>query len=96
MSVVKPQKSAPGKPFQRGKDSRRGKGPKKGAPNAGAPEKHVRLRKAACIEMAVDQTFEDLQQRNLDVDQRLKLVKDWDSDDQEKQHPTLIVKFVRE
>lgn len=31
------KKSAPGKPFEKGKDARRGKGPPKGAPNAGRP-----------------------------------------------------------
>lgn len=31
------QKSAPGRPFAKGADSRRGRGPKKGAPNAGRP-----------------------------------------------------------
>lgn len=30
-------KSAPGKPFEKGGDPRQGKGPKKGAPNAGRP-----------------------------------------------------------
>lgn len=30
-------KSVPGKPFETGEDKRRGRGPKKGAPNAGRP-----------------------------------------------------------
>lgn len=31
------EKSAPGKPFEKGGDPRQGRGPKKGAPNAGRP-----------------------------------------------------------
>ena len=31
------EKSAPGRPFEPGSDARRGKGPPKGAPNAGRP-----------------------------------------------------------
>lgn len=37
-----PKKRVPGRPFQRGGDSRSGRGPKKGAPNAGRPPDAIR------------------------------------------------------
>ena len=41
-SARKSASSAPGKPFKKGRDSRRGKGPEKGAPNAGRPPNWLR------------------------------------------------------
>jgi hypothetical protein len=51
MSAKSAQKSVPGKPFQEGKDSRRGRGPQKGAPNAGRPTEEFK----AWLEGLMDQ-----------------------------------------
>lgn len=51
------RKSAPGRPFRKGSDPRQGRGPKKGAPNAGRPRDDFKelCRQLASREKTVEQ-----------------------------------------
>jgi hypothetical protein len=76
---VNGEKSAPkstvGRPFQPGADSRRGRGCKKGAANAGRPPDWLKALMAEGREKAVTRLVSEIS--NLDPDQLLKIVEKW-------------------
>lgn len=69
-----------GRPFTKGTDSRRGRGPEKGAPNAGRPPEWLKEQMRVCRETAVEQISELLESKGLDVDQRIKVVEKFKDD----------------
>jgi len=91
-------KSAPGVPFTGKGDPRSGRGPAKGAPNAGRPPDWLRAEMARgrtiCVKKLV--TMADKEIPDLDPDQMLKLVKDWAPPDEQQGGAVLTVRFVAE
>ncbi len=69
------------KPFRKGDGRVRGKGPKKGAPNAGRPPDFLKALKSQGAETATAQVLELLAAKGLTPDQLIKIAKDFDPDD---------------
>ena len=69
------RKSGVGRPFQPGADSRRGRGCKKGAANAGRPPDWLKALMAEGREKAVTRLVDEIAE--LDPDHLLKIVEKW-------------------
>ncbi len=68
-------------PFAKGHDPRRGKGPKKGAPNAGRPPDFLKALKAEGAIEATEQVRALLAKCGLNPDQLIKVAKEFDPAD---------------
>ena len=96
MSVEKSGRKTRGgaPPFAKGYDPRRGKGPKKGAPNAGRPPDFLKALKQQGAEKATEQIHELLKTKALDPDQLIKIAKEFDATPQKVDvDATLTIRF---
>lgn len=83
-----------GRPFKPGPDARRGRGFRKGAPNAGRPPDWLRVRMANGREEAVERLVAEI--RKLDYDQLLRLVEKWAPEAEQERGVTITVRWVEE
>lgn len=84
MAGNKSARSLRGRPFQAGEDPRRGRGPAKGAPNAGRPPDVIIALKREATEEAITQVLELLAANKLTPDQLIRIGKDFDPDDHKR------------
>lgn len=82
------------KPFRKGDGRPRGRGPAKGAPNAGRPPDFLKALKQQGAEKATEQIHALLKAKSLDPDQLIKIAKEFDATPQKVDvDATLTIRF---